>query len=139
MGDDRFKIFVHRLKEGEIESIEETFDPGFMGVDEEEIKFEAPVLVKGEAFVCGGNFVLRLGIKTSVDLLCSICNSRVSVALGIASLLHTQKVEEIRSGLFQMADLLREAILLELPHRAECNLGNCPEREEIKKYFSKES
>ncbi len=138
MRDDRFKIYIHRLREGEIETISESFEPTFMEVEEQELNFCSPIEVKGEAFVSSENFVLRLCVRTKATIACAICNEGVDVPLEVPSIVHTQKINELKSGVFQMEDFLREAILLGLPSRAECNVGSCPQREEIKKYFSKE-
>lgn len=139
MRDDRFKIFVQRLKDGEVEAISESFEPAFIDVEEDELSFSSPVEIEGEAFVSGENFILRLAVQTEANMQCSICNEQVSVPLKVPPFVHTQKIVEIKSGLFQMEELLREAILLQIPSRAECNEGNCPERESIKVYFSKET
>ncbi|MCH9609828.1 MAG: hypothetical protein S4CHLAM45_09130 [Chlamydiales bacterium] len=141
MKDERFKIYVDRLKEGDVESIEETLDPIFIDVENEEgeLKFDAPVEILGEAFVSGENFILRLGVKTEATMSCAICNEELDVPLTIPPIMHMEKLCQVKAGIFQLAPVVREAILLEVPHRAECNSGNCPEREKLKKYFSKEN
>ncbi len=139
MRDDRFKIYLQRLKEGSVENIDETFEPTFMEVEEQELTFCSPVNVKGEALISGENFILRLNVETEAKMVCAICNEAVSVPLEVPPLVHTQKLDELKSGVFQLQKLIREAVLLGLPSRAECGGGTCPEREHIKKYFAKEN
>lgn len=139
MRDDRFKIYLQRLREGKVESIEETFEPTFMGVEESELSFCSPVTVSGEASVAGENFILRLAVETEATMICAICNEEVLIPIEVPPLVHTQKLDELKSGVFQLQKLIREAILLGIPSRAECAGGECPEREHIKKYFAKEN
>lgn len=139
MDDDRFKIYVHRLKEGESEVISETFDPSFLQVDEKELKFEAPIEVNGTAYVSNNNFLLTMTVCTDVILPCVICNEQTKIALKAEQLVHDQTMEELKSGIFHMGEMIRQGLLLELPLTAECRDGKCPEREHLTKYFSKEN
>lgn len=139
MEDDRFKIYVHRLKEGESEVIEEIFDPSFLQVDEKELRFEAPVKVTGQASVSNNNFFLTLAVETQALLPCVICNEPTKVKLVAKQLSHNQMMDELKSGLFHMGEMIREGLLLELPLTTECGEGSCPEREHLSKYFSKEN
>jgi len=139
MEDDRFKIYIHRLKDGKAENIAETFAPDFMHIAEKELKFVNPVHVEGTACVSGTEFVLVLHVKTTACLPCCMCNCETEVSIEVPRLMHTQDVNEIKSGVYRMGDLLREGILLELPLTAECCAGNCPERATLSKFFVKES
>ncbi len=139
MKEDRLKIYIHQLKDGKCEQIEERVEPTFMDLEEEELKFEAPIDLKGEAFISGENFILRLEIQTDATMMCAICNEAVSIPIKVPLLTHSEKLEAVKAGLFHMEGVLREAILLELPPKPECNSGSCPEREHLKKYFSKEN
>lgn len=138
MEDDRFKIFVHRLKEGKAEHIAETFSPQFMGIDEEDLVFADPVHVEGTACVSGEMFVLSLRLKTVAQLPCVVCNAPTPVPLEVADLMHTQSMDELKSGSFKMGGLIREALLLEVPLAAECCHNNCPERINMTQYFKGE-
>lgn len=137
MGDG-FKIFVERLKDGEREVLNETFSPAFICIDEPELRFEAPVRMEGEAFVCGDTFVISARVSTRAQIPCAICNEFTEVFLEIAKFDHAEKVDEVKGGVYNLAPLLRETILLEVPSRAECE-GRCPHRETIEKYLFKES
>lgn len=136
MGDE-FRIFCYRIKEGQKEQIRESFSPAFLGVAEEELAFLAPVQVQGEAEFVEDTLVLHLHIETEATMPCAICNQKVEVKLEIPDFIHSVERSEIKGDVFDFTEVLREAILLELPYRAECNLNNCPERESISKYISR--
>ncbi|MCC5831819.1 MAG: hypothetical protein JJU12_02105 [Chlamydiales bacterium] len=134
MGDE-FKIFVHRLKDGQKERIEETLSPVFMDIHEKDLAFNVPVKIHGEAECADQALVLRLHIETEAAMPCAICNENVRVKLEIPDFCHTEEFEDIKGDVFDFKDILREAILLELPSRAECGNGKCPEREALAKFF----
>lgn len=136
MGDE-FKIFVHRLKEGQKEIIEEILPPAFLDIHEKDLAFNVPVKIRGEAEFVDQALVLRLAVETEATMPCAICNGLVQVPLSIAQFCHTEELANIKGDVFNFKDTLREAILLELPHRAECNSGQCPDRENLAKYFSR--
>ncbi len=136
MGDE-FKIFVHRLKDGQKEKIEESLSPAFLEIHEEELAFKKPILLHGEAEFAEQTLVLRLGVETEATMPCAICNQDVQVKLNIPNFVHTVQLEEIKGDVYNFKEVLREAILLELPSRAECNEDNCPEREALSKFFSR--
>ncbi|MFN0065069.1 MAG: YceD family protein [Chlamydiales bacterium] len=136
--DDTFKIYVDRLQEGEKEELKESLSPAFLGVEEREFSFLHPVQLEGHAFVTGDSFIFTFSVCTKATILCAICNAPVEVVLQIPEVTHLEKVRDVRGGVFYFTDILREAILLEIPHTAECQKGNCPERNELKKYLSKD-
>ncbi|MBS0623180.1 MAG: hypothetical protein JSS62_01000 [Verrucomicrobia bacterium] len=139
MEDDRFKIYIHRLRDGKAEQISETFSSDFLGIEEEGLKFEAPVHVEGTACVSGEDFVLSLRIKTLAKMPCVVCNQFTDVPIEVSKLMHTQGLAELKSGLFRMGELIREGILLELPLIAECCSGQCPDRAALTQFFVKEN
>jgi uncharacterized metal-binding protein YceD (DUF177 family) len=134
MGDE-FKIFVHRLKDGQKEIIEETLSPAFMDIHEKDLAFNVPVKIHGEAECADQALVLRLYVVTEATMPCAICNENIQVKLEIPDLCHTEEFGDIKGDVFDFKDILREAVLLELPSRAECGNGNCPQREVLAKHF----
>jgi uncharacterized metal-binding protein YceD (DUF177 family) len=134
---ETFKIYVHRLKDGNTEKLFETLSPDFLGVKEPELSFNVPVTIKGEASLADDALVLRLHIETEATMACSICNQDVQVKIVISNLCHTEEVSTIKGAVFDYQEVVREAILLEVPFIAECNSGDCPERATVAKYFTK--
>lgn len=133
--DDTFKIFVLRLKEGHQEHLREELSPEFVDIQESDVKFQVPVRVEGLASLSDDTFLLKLHVETEVTLPCAICNQPVQVPLSIPDFLFTAPLSEVRGGVFDYRDTLREAILLEIPPRAECGGGDCPERAVLAQYL----
>ncbi len=132
-----FHIHVDRLREGKKIRIEESLDPSFLSIEEDDLKFPKAVKVQGEAYLAEDHFVLRLTASTDALLPCIICNGMTSLPLRVENFYFTLPLVELASPVFDYSDPLREALLLELPHFAECNGGNCPEREGMTVYLKK--
>lgn len=135
--DDTFKIFVHRLKDGQKEKIDEKLPPDFLDVDGEGLRFPDPISVKGAAEEADGTLILQLEIATEVIVPCAICNEDVVIKIRIPNFYHTEDLADIKGAVFNYREILREAILLEVPFIAECHEGDCPERGSMAKYFAK--
>src|ERR1700722_6212838 len=137
--DDTFKIFVRRLKDGHYETIKESLSPEFLDIHEADLAFESPVICVGTATVADEMLLLQLAIETEATMRCAICNRDVQVKISITDFYVTKRLSEIKSGVFNYQEVLREGILLELPYSAECNGGDCPERVSLAKYFTKKA
>ncbi len=132
------KIYVDRLKEGATEKIEERLDPSFMEVAEESLIFEQPIELKGLAYLASDHLIVELAIETSALLPCIICNEKITLPLKLKNFRFTVTLSQIRSGVYDYGEQVREAILVEVPRFFECTGGHCPERENISKYFHNE-
>lgn len=134
-----FFVYVERLKEGGEESLSGSYAPTFLNIEEEGLSFLDPVELLGKAYVMGDHLLLSLAIKTQATMPCLLCNSPMRLPLSIAKFHHAEALAEIRSGIFDFTELVREAILLEVPIVTECNGGNCPEREAASLFFKRGS
>lgn len=132
--DDTFKIYIEQLRDGHIEKIEEIFQPDFLDIEEKELSFRDDVLLKGEAYLAEDMLVLNLHANTQAVLLCSICNAPVKVNVNVQGFYYAEPLAEIKGGVFNFKEILREAILLEIPQFVECE-GKCPRRSEISQYL----
>lgn len=135
--DEGFKIYVDQLRNGHIEQIDELFTPEFMEICDDDLQFQQPVKVEGEAYLAENDLVLHLNIDTQAVIACAICNEPVIVDISIKGHYHTVPQEETKSGIYFFRDILRETILLETPGFVECE-GKCPKRKEIQKYLKTE-
>lgn len=135
---ENLKIYIDRLKGGHPLKIEETLSPEFLDVHEEELAFEEPVHVKGEAYLAEDHLVMHLAIKTSAILPCAICNDAVVSPIGVKDVYLTEPLSEIKTAIFDLTDLVRETILLQIPLFVECKGGKCPERDNIKRFLKPE-
>ncbi len=123
-----FKILIDRLKGGQTQKIEEMADPAFLGPDEPELRFQAKVSVKGEAYLAEADLIIHLKARTKIQMPCAVCNKMIEVHLQVDNFYHAEPIEEIPSAVFDYSEALREALLIELPRTVECNGGTCPER-----------
>lgn len=136
--DDRFKIYPDQLRNGNVEEINELYEPDFISINEKELKFVKPVSVKGQAYLADDNLVLNLDIEAFAVMPCSICNEAVEICIDIESLYHVEPLEQIKGAVYNLKELLREAIVIDVPNFAECHNGHCPQRKEMAKYFKKD-
>lgn len=132
--EDAFKIYVEQLRDGHIEKLNESYEPAFLGIEEKDVSFMDPVLVKGEAYLAEDELILQLNIETQVILPCVVCNDRVKVPLAIHNAIQAVPLSEVKGGVLNIKELLREVILLDTPVFAECE-GKCPHRNEISQYL----
>lgn len=135
--DESFKIYADRLKDGHRETIVEQLPPDFLDVQETGLAFPAPIKIEGEAYLADSSLIIHLEITTEAIMPCAICNQATLVKIHISNFYHAQETSEIKGGVFDLKETLRETILLELPTVVECQNGNCPERKEMMKYCSK--
>ncbi len=135
---DQLTIYIDRLIGGNSEDISAVVSPDLMGIWEAELEFNDPIEVSGSVYATEDHLVMNLNLKTALSMPCSICNQIFQVPIEIENHYTTEPLEAITSGLFQLNDVIREAILLEVPAFFECNLGNCPERALFEKFLKKQ-
>ena len=136
--ENALQIWIDRLKTGGVQKIDELIPPSFLDVEESDLTFPSPVAVKGEAYLSDSELVLRLEASTLAMMPCAICNKMSKIPLIIRDFYHAHPIEDIRSGIFEYQEILREALLIELPLYVECNQGQCPERPAIAPYLHSE-
>lgn len=132
--DERFCIYVDRLRDGRSEHWDLELEPDFLEVQEKELRFVSPVCVKGEALVTEGQLLLRLQLRTEALMPCAVCNAETAVELCPEPLCHVVPVAEIKGAIYNWAECVRAALLVELPQFAEC-AGTCPERAQMAPYM----
>jgi len=137
--EDHFKIYADQLREGSIEKIEETFSSEFIDVHEKDLAFNAPVSIRGHAYLAEDMLVLHIDISTIATVPCSVCNDSVDVKIAVKGFYHAVPLYEIKSGIFDFREILRETILLEAPLLTECHEGKCPQRKTLQKYIKERS
>ena len=131
-------IFIERLREGKVQTIDETLDPAFLDIDEKDIGFKSPIVLSGEAYLAEDWLIVRLKIETQATLVCAVCNDSFPFHLHIDDLTHQEPLENIRDSTYDLLPLIRETILLEVPFYPQCGFSECKNRKEIEKYIKKE-
>lgn len=133
---EQFKIYIDRLKGGGKQLINASLDPSFLEVNEDDLSFPHPVELKGEAYLTDDHLIIYLTASTKAVRLCAICNKPMLTPLQANNFYHTELMKDIPSAIFDFTEVLREALLIELPLIVECNEGDCPEREAIAPFMS---
>jgi uncharacterized metal-binding protein YceD (DUF177 family) len=136
--DNAFKIYVEQLREGHIEKIEEKFSPDFLDVHDKDLEYKDQVLVTGETYLAENELIINLNAVTQAILPCVICTEPVKIDVKVHGYYYAVPLTEIKNGIFNFKDMLREVIILESPAFAECD-GKCPRRKEVAKFLKKES
>lgn len=137
--EEIFTIWIDRLREGRVQKIDESLDPSFLDVHEEELVFQSPVIVYGEAYLADDHLIVRVKAFTKVKIPCVICNQLVDAPLQVNGFYHTEPIAELRDAKFDFSTPLRDSLLLELPAYIECCEGKCPERQALAPYLRKQS
>ncbi|MCC6127797.1 MAG: hypothetical protein IT584_01160, partial [Chlamydiae bacterium] len=116
---------------GLTEAIDAALDPSFLDVQEAELLFPSPVLLKGEVYLTDEHLIIHLKASTKTVRPCAICNEATTTDLCVSNFYHTEMIQDIPSAVFDFREVLREALLIELPLVVECSSGKCPERKSI--------
>ncbi len=133
--EDEFKIYIEQLRDGHDKHIDECLSPDFLEINESDLAFEKPIELKGSAYLAEDELIINWNIRTEAFVSCLICNEKVPVEIVIHNFYHSEPLENIKTGIYNFKELLRETILLEVPSFAECNEGKCPRRQEVAKYL----
>ncbi|MBP9841375.1 MAG: hypothetical protein KBC64_02990 [Simkaniaceae bacterium] len=131
------KIYIDRLAGEKTEAIQESALAALMDVNEEELRFQVPIEIEGSAYLAGDHLVLHLKVETEATQPCSLCNSEVHSKITLDDFYHTIPLDDCKAPVYDYTEVLREAILLEIPQFAKCHQG-CPEHSAIKPYLCKE-
>ncbi len=133
---DAFILYIDRLKGGAVQKLGIILSPEFFDIHESDLVFQDPVEVSGEAYLAEEELVIHLSASTVARMPCSICNQMLPCSLAIKNFYHTEQLSSIKTGLFDLREPLREALLTELPKTIECP-GGCKERETIAPFLKK--
>ena len=133
-----FLIHVDRLRDGETLPLEVEIPSDVMNIQEDEIQFNHPIKMKGQAYLADDHLVIHYDASTYVTLPCAICNAMMPLLVELKHSYVTEPLSDIRSGTFDYSAALRDAILLETPPYTECSDGLCPERVFVEKYLVNE-
>lgn len=128
------KIYTDSIKNDSKFSFKEIISTHNLLPKESDLIFADTLKLSGDAYLAGDHVMIDLNAQLAVQMPCSICNEPVSLTLKLSHFTHAEPLEEISGGVFDFTSLLISSLLLELPQFIECN-GQCPERENLKKYL----
>lgn len=128
-------LFLDDLSREEEVSLAFELDPSFLDLTEkDEAQPSKPIVAQGTASLVGEFICLNLDVQCSFMLPCALCNEKFEYEVS-ASIEHQEPVENIKQRKWDFTDLVREAILLEVPFFPQCGGETCRHRDEIQKYL----
>lgn len=134
---DLFLLYVDRLQDGKRESVAFTVSSDFLDIEEPELSYTGKVAVTSEAYLAGHELVMDLTVEAQAIIPCAICNSPLQIPVVVSHLYHVVPLTEIKGGVYNFQDAVREAVILESPRYGECG-GDCPGRKELARYLHQE-
>lgn len=138
METDASLIYLDRLSQGREQLIEAQLSPEFMDIEDKELFFDVPISVDGRAYLAEDELIMQIDVETVARVHCAICNELTDFKLSLDKVYLTKEIRAIQGVIFDFRDLVREEILLNIPHLVECQ-GNCPKRQELGVYIKEEA
>src|SRR5262245_11118195 len=113
-------LYIDRLRGGEEFFFEEEMNPDFLNLENDpEFSSSEKVRVSGKAYLAGDWLVIQGSIETALTVLCSMCNESFGMPVHV-DWVHEEPISNIKGGLFDYSELVREEILLEVPYYRLC-------------------
>ncbi|WP_213357477.1 hypothetical protein [Chlamydiifrater phoenicopteri] len=136
---DDLKIYVYRLKNiGDRETLQYTVAPETFAEKGLEQVFSCPVQVSGHVErVDDEQLILSLSLQTEVGVSCPFCDKAFLRPVAIESICHLIEREQLRDGVFDCSDLIRQEILLESEGLYECEPEGCPSKAGVESYLQR--
>jgi uncharacterized metal-binding protein YceD (DUF177 family) len=135
MALDIFNIYTERLQNGHVQEIRETLSSDFLDVHENALSYTGTIEINGEAYLASDELIIHASLSAHCIIPCSVCNEPVTILVKLEDFYHAEPLSAIKSRVFNIGSLVREALLLETPMFAECNNGHCQKRQEIEHYL----
>ena len=133
MENNQIKIFIDRLaNEGDFQQNGE-LDASVLGLKKDDA-LSGNILYNLKAYLADEHLVLNFDASCQLKLPCTVCNEFTSYNIDLKKQSALEPLNEVKKGVYDASQCIRDAILLQVPPYYECQ-GNCPERESIKKYL----
>lgn len=132
-----FRVDIGALSEESSYRFHDKISSDFLDIKEEELVFETPITISGEAYLANDHLVIHIQAELKASMPCSICNKSAALSIEIKNHYFTKELAEIKDHYFDFSDDLRQTILLEVPSFIECEDGSCPSRKELQKFYKK--
>lgn len=131
------QIPIDCLRGEEPYTLTESLPSTFIEQEEDEIRFQKPIEVEISAYISGEFLILDCSISTEILIPCSFCNEYYPLQLSLTHYQEEEPLENIKGHLFDASEVIREAILLEIPLYPLCGGVVCNNRATIEPYLTK--
>jgi hypothetical protein len=135
MKTEYIKIYIDRLINEEQFEQEGKLPGSILELNETEAK-ASDINYDISAYLADDHLVMNFDADCSIQMPCKICNELTNLEIKLSHQTLLLPLSEIKKGVFEASESIREQILLNIPPFAECQ-GNCPEREFVKKFLKK--
>ena len=132
---EAFLIYIDRLKGGSEEEIDAHVAADYMELEDTELEFCGQIAFTGKAYMADDHLIIHLDVTAEAKMPCKLCNESKPVQVVLDGFYHTEPLENIREAIFDMKDVVRDAILLEIPSFYECDESMCEGRAEAQKFL----
>ena len=132
-------IRIEGSTDGEETLFDEQLESDFFDLPTgDELLPSSPVEVRGTAYRTGEWVVVKGEVKTSMSLPCAMCNEQTVFPVGPFAWETDIPVTEVKNGMLDLTEALREAILLEVPYLVKCGGEVCRNESSVRKYLVSE-
>ncbi len=139
MSSKETHIHIDRLRDGEEEELACVLDPVFLDLkDDPDLSCTKPIDVSGATYIAGDFLIVELSCEVEFSIRCAVCSEMFPYIVTLDHVRFEKPLEEIRGKVFDFQDLLREEILVQIPHFALCGGYSCKNRKQVEKFLAKE-
>ncbi len=138
MSSKETSIHIDRLKSGEEEAINCLISPKFLELENDtDLGCTQPIQVSGLAYIAGDYLIVELEAEAQFTARCAVCSEPFSLDVTLSDWRFEKPLEEIRGGVWDFQEALREELLVQIPLFPQCGAGQCKHRNEVSKFYSK--
>lgn len=131
-------VFIDRLRDGRMEKIKEELDPKRLDIIDEDIDCKGPVKVAADCYLAEDFLIISMHIEAELTLHCRVCNEPFTCPIVLEKIDQEIPLDEIDDAVFELLDVVREVLLVEVPYYPQCGGDHCKNRSQVEKYFVQE-
>jgi len=136
MNTNALILYLDHLQPDEEMAVSYTIDPAFLDFNpKDEVQPSRPVVVEGTCSLVDDFVILNLLVKAFFSVHCAHCNEQFEYEVCIDHFAHQELLENIEQKKWNLSEIVREAIVLELPFFPQCGGKKCLHIDELRKYF----
>ena len=130
-------IRVDGSADGEGTLFDERLDPAFLDLPEgDELTSSSEVHVHGTAYQTGEWVVIEGSVETTMSLPCAMCNERTVFSVGPFVWKIDIPATDVKNGMVDLTEALREAVLIEVPYLVKCGGEVCRNDSAVRQYLA---
>jgi uncharacterized metal-binding protein YceD (DUF177 family) len=129
-------VSLDHLNTDEEMPISFVLEPSFLELSpQDEMKPSRPVVIEGTVSLVDDYVLLNMEIRAFFHVHCASCNDVFEYEVCLDQFSHQELLENIARRKWDVSEIVREAIVIELPLFPQCGGKECLHMDEIQKYF----